>query len=173
MTRGCGGDTGRVFVLVMRLRPLLTIHSGHSPAGLIIALERLWRSDKQAKGDVSYPSLQSQTNVLLAVSNGTQRGTRPHWSTCLNAEFSHVLHPCNDALFYPFFFLEGRKMRSIHHWKNTTSLVYSKSKDQNVWVLCPRVWLPKKFQEKRMWNLPVLVKVGQDGKDHSTFFMFP
>lgn len=33
------------FVLVMRLQPLLTIHSGHSPAGLIIALEWLWLRD--------------------------------------------------------------------------------------------------------------------------------
>lgn len=82
--------SGVFFVLVMRLRPPLTIHSGHSPAGLIIALERLWRGDKQAKGDVSDLSLSSQTNVLLTVCNAAQRHARPARSALLNAEFSDV-----------------------------------------------------------------------------------
>lgn len=55
------------FVLVMRLQPLLTIHSGHSPAGLIIALEWLWLSDTQWRH--VWPVLSRRTNVLLTVCN--------------------------------------------------------------------------------------------------------
>lgn len=55
------------FVLVMRLQPLLTIHSGHSPAGLIIALEWLWLSDMQRRH--VWPVLLCRTNALLTVCN--------------------------------------------------------------------------------------------------------
>lgn len=55
------------FVLVMRLQPLLTIHSGHSPAGLIVALEWLWLSDMQRRH--VWPVLSRRTNVLLTVCN--------------------------------------------------------------------------------------------------------
>lgn len=101
--------SGVFFVLVMRLRPPLTIHSGHSPAGLIIALERLWRGDKQAKGDVSDPSLSSHTNVLLTVCNAAQRHARPARSAPLHAEFPHVFLLCNDIV---SLFSEGGRKRS-------------------------------------------------------------
>lgn len=108
--------SGVFFVLVMRLRPPLTIHSGHSPAGLIIALERLWRGDKQAKGDVSDPSLSSQTNVLLTVCNAAQRHARPARSALLNAESSHVFLLRNDIV--SLFFEGGRKRSEANRFSD-------------------------------------------------------
>lgn len=126
------------FVLVMRLWPPLTIHSGHSPAGLIIALERLWRGDKQAKGDVSDPSLSSQTNVLLTVCNAAQRHACPARSALLHAEFSHVFLLCNDIV--SLFFSKGGRKRSE---ANRFSDFKPKRKPQS-----RSVGLHKEFQSK-------------------------